>query len=84
MRTTVRLDDGLLTEAKRVARTRGETLTALIERGLRAEITRPRPAPRRRHVKLTTCTARGGLLPGIDLDDMKSVYDRLDGIDDPR
>ena len=38
MRTTVRLDEGLLTKAKQEARKRGETLTSLMERGLRLAI----------------------------------------------
>ena len=38
MRTTVRLDEGLLTKAKQAARKRGETLTSLMERGLRLAI----------------------------------------------
>jgi hypothetical protein len=38
MRTTVRLEDGLLKQAKREAERRATTLTALIEQGLRLAI----------------------------------------------
>ena len=45
MRTTVRLDDALLEQAKREAARRGETVTALIERGLRLVLARPDRRP---------------------------------------
>lgn len=80
MRTTVRLDEGLLTKAKQEARRRGETLTSLIERGLRLAMADAGKRPRAGSVTLTVSTATGGLRPGIDLDDMQSVLDRLDGI----
>ena len=51
MRTTVRLDEGLLREAKAAASRKGETVTALIERGLVAAGQRLVDA-RRRHAAL--------------------------------
>jgi hypothetical protein len=80
MRTTVRLDEGLLTKAKQEARRRGETLTSLMERGLRLAMADAGKRKQAGSVILTVSTATGGLRPGIDLDDMKSVLDRLDGI----
>lgn len=80
MRTTVRLDEGLLTRAKQEARQRGETLTALIERGLRLAIAgsqRRTPAGRSR---LPVSRATGGVKPGVNLDDTGSVLDRLDDL----
>jgi hypothetical protein len=79
MRTTVRLDDRLLEQAKREAARRGETLTALVERGLRLVLARPegRRAPRR--VALPVCAAGGGTLPGVDLDDSAALLDVLEG-----
>ena len=47
MRTTVRLDDALLDQAHREAQRRGETLTALIEKGLRLELAHAKPDRRR-------------------------------------
>ena len=38
MRTTVRLSDELLARSKQEARKRGETLTSLLERGLRLAV----------------------------------------------
>src|SRR5438105_4045575 len=46
MRTTVRLDDALLEQAKREAARRRETLTALIEQGLRLLLAQSRARAR--------------------------------------
>lgn len=80
MRTTVRLDEGLLTRAKAEARRRGTTLTSLIERGLRLVLAAPDDAVRRRLVKLPVSRASGGLQPGVTLDDTSDLLDRLDGL----
>jgi Arc/MetJ family transcription regulator len=76
MRTTIRLDDDLLTRAKRAAIERGTTLTAVIEDALRQALA-VEPARRRKTVSLPTF--RGdGLQPGVDLDDTASLLDLLD------
>jgi hypothetical protein len=80
MRTTVRLEDGLLEQAKREAERRGTTLTALIEQGLRLAIRRPRRVAAQARVKLPVSRARGGTVAGIDLDDSAALLDRMDGI----
>ncbi len=84
MRTTLRLDDALLTEAKKKAAESHRTLTAVIEDALRESFWRKqhRPAKRRR-VRLPTA-GRGGLLPGVDLDNTSALLDRLDGLDGSR
>jgi len=66
MRTTVRLDDVLLRQAKTHAAEHGKTLTALIEEGLRLVLSQPgaRPGARR---KLPISGKKGGTLPGVDL-----------------
>ena len=79
MRTTVRLDDALLERAKREAARRGETLTALIERGLRLVLARPERRPPRRRVQIPVCREGGGTLPGIDLDDSAGLLDIIEG-----
>jgi hypothetical protein len=79
MRTTVRLDDRLLERAKREAARRGETLTGLIERGLRLVLARPQPGHARARAELPVCRAGGGTLPGVDLDDSASLLDVLEG-----
>ncbi len=78
MRTTVRIEDSLLERAKREAARHGETLTALIERGLRLVLARPESHTPRRRAKLPTCAAGGGTLPGVDLDDSASLLDLLE------
>lgn len=77
MRTTVRLDDGLLKEAKRFALEHGCTLTSLIEDGLREVIARKGPAMAARKVKLHTVSG-DGLHAGVDLDDSASLLDGMD------
>lgn len=79
MRTTVRLDEGLLREAKAEASRKGETVTALIERGLRLVLARGRARGRRARITLPVSRATGGTQPGVDLDDSSAVMDRLDG-----
>jgi hypothetical protein len=72
MRTTVRLDDALFEQAKREARRRNETLTSLIEQGLRLILADP-------EVSLPVCTRDGGTLPGVDLNDTSSTLDAMEG-----
>jgi len=79
MRTTVRLDDALLSRAKREAARQDETLTALIERGLRLVLARPERQVPRKPVTLPVCRAGGGTLPGVDLDDSAALLDVVEG-----
>ena len=65
----------LLREAKREASQRGETVTALIERGLRLVLARTARSPRRPRVALPVSRATGGTRPGIDLDDSSALLD---------
>jgi hypothetical protein len=78
MRTTVRLEEGLLREAKAEAARRGETVTALIEKGLRLVLAASRRTPRGVRVILPVSSATGGTRPGVDLDDSDALLDRLD------
>jgi hypothetical protein len=79
MRTTVRLNEGLLRQAKAEASRRGETLTALIERGLRLILSAAERPSQRPRVKIPVSRAAGGTKPGIDLDDSAGLLDRLEG-----
>jgi len=80
MRTTVRLDEHLLRQAKREANERGETLTSLIEQGLRLVLVRSRPqSAGHARVILPVSKARGGTLPGVDLNDSAAILDRMEG-----
>ena len=77
MRTTIRLDDGLLDEAKRLAVRHGTTLTAIIEESLRERLARSRAVAPGQRTRLKT-TGEGGVLPGIDLDDSASLLEMMD------
>jgi hypothetical protein len=76
MRTTVRLEDGLLDQARREAQRRGQTLTALIDQGLRMVLAQP-PRRRKRFV-LPVSRQTGGLQPGVDLNNSVALWDLLD------
>lgn len=78
MRTTVRLDEGLLEQARREAARRGVTLTSLIEQGLRMALRRQRLPSRAERVQLPVSRATGGVLPGIDLNDSADLLDQMD------
>jgi Arc/MetJ family transcription regulator len=77
MRTTIRLDDELLTRAKRAALERGTTLTAIIEDALRQALM-PRSDSKREDFALPTFRGNG-LQPGVDLDDSASLLDLMEG-----
>ena len=79
MRTTVRLEEGLLRDAKAEATRRGETVTALIERGLRLVLAGGRRKRRRARVKLPVSRATGGTRRGVNIDDTSAWLDLLDG-----
>ena len=79
MRTTIRLPDTLLLDAKREAVRCGMPLSAIIEKSLRARLARTTAEPRTR-VRLTT-TGHGGMRPGIDLDDSASLLDLMDAVE---
>jgi hypothetical protein len=79
MRTTVRLDEGLLERARHEAARRGVTLTSLIQQGLQLVLRRPFRRSERRTVVLPECRAGGGALPGVDLNDSAALLDRMDG-----
>lgn len=79
MRTTIRLDDRLVAQAKREAARRGETLTALFERALRLALAKQPSRSKRARVELPVSSAGGGTLPGVDLDDSASLLDVLEG-----
>jgi len=66
MRTTVRIREDLLRQAKNRAAAEGRTLTSLIEDGLALILTRPKTG-RRKRVVLPVSKASGGVLSGVDL-----------------
>lgn len=54
------------------------TLTALIEQGLRLAMTRPVAPGKAQKVSLPVCRSGGGTLPGVDLNDSASLLDRME------
>jgi hypothetical protein len=77
MRTTVRLDDALLRDAKRLAAKTGQSLTSVIEDALREKLMRRKALAK--GVKATFPTSRGrGLRPGIDLDHSAALLDVME------
>ena len=77
MRTTVRLKDALLRDAKRFAAETGQSLTSVIEDALREKLMRRKAAPKA--VKATFPIFRGrGLRPGIDLDNSAVLLDVME------
>jgi hypothetical protein len=80
MRTTVRLDETLMKRAKGEAARRGETLTSLIEEGLRLVLAQSTKRAERAEVQLPVCPMEGGTLPGVDIANSSDLLDRLEGI----
>jgi hypothetical protein len=82
MRTTINLPDDLILQAKKAALEAHTTLTEIIGDALRAALAKRRRKTPRKEFKLTTF-GKGGVLPGVDLDDTSALLDLMDGIDDP-
>ncbi len=76
-RTTVRLPHDLLSRAKRKAAAEGRTLTSLIADGLRMALADNRRPARSKRVPRVS-KASGGLLPGIDIADSRSLQESDD------
>jgi hypothetical protein len=77
MRTTIRVDDSLLRQAKAAAAASGRSLNDLIVDAIRAALS-VRPAATRAGEPLPTYKGRG-LQPGVDLDDSVALADLMDG-----
>ena len=81
MRTTIRLDENLLAEAKQRAARSGMTLTAVIEEALRESFSRRerRDQPPAR----LPAWGKGWVLPGVDLDDSAALLELMEREDAP-
>ncbi len=75
-RTTVRLPEQLLKQAKRKAAAEGRTLTSLIEDGLRLVVADKPTLPGRVMPRLST--AIGGPRPGIDISNSAQLQELED------
>jgi len=78
LRATVRLPEELLIHAKRKAAAEGRTLTSLIEEGLRRVVAEERHASPAKRKLPRVSTARGTVMPGIDLDDFLAIQEMDD------
>jgi Family of unknown function (DUF6364) len=77
MKTTLDLDDDLITRAKSQAARERKSLTALIEEGLRLRLRR-RPITRSGRVNLPVFRGGRGFVAGIDPSVNRSIYDAAD------
>lgn len=76
MRTTLQLDDDLVTEAKVVAARTGRTLSQVIEDALRRTLAPRAGAPR---VPAVLPTSPGTPRDGVDIADNQVLRDVMDG-----
>jgi hypothetical protein len=84
MRTTIRLDEHLLRDAKALAAESGTTLTAVIEDALRQCLaSRKRSQDRSDSFQPTTCDL-GTTRPGVDLDNSDQLLEWMESGENPR
>ena len=78
MKTTIELPDDLFIAAKRRAAEDRSTLRAIVERGVRAQLQRPKNHRKRAAAPVIRwVTVDGGLPRGLDLEDRAAMHDWL-------
>lgn len=78
MRTTLNLESELLYEIKMRAAAEQKSLTRIFEEALRAYLAYfQKPAA---PFKLNILTKKGRLMPGVDLADRDSLYQKMEGV----
>ena len=77
MRISIRLDDALLSEAKRYAAKTGYTVTGLIEDALRETLARHAANGARKRIEVTTFGG-SGVRPGVNLGSNAALLDLMD------
>ncbi len=83
VRTTIRLDEQLLRDAKKHAAETGRTLTAVIEDAVRESLARgKRQDSENKKFSLPTFNM-GPPLPGVDLDNSAALLELMEEGDDP-
>jgi hypothetical protein len=82
MRTTIRLDDRLLADAKQWAAQTGRTFTAIVEDALRETLARRKKTGKPKWTPLPRDGA-GGLRPGVSLDHTADLLELMDERDAP-
>ena len=78
MKTTLNINDQLLTEAKAFAARRRTSLTRLIEEGLQLRLRAESDAAPRPRVPLPVFKGRGGLIAGVDPFSNRSLREAAD------
>lgn len=77
MRTTIRLDDSLLRDAKAMAARAGTSLNDFIEDAVRVAVRAP-SSPSAPQIDLPVYRGGHGLLPGVNLDSGAALLDVMD------
>jgi hypothetical protein len=77
MRTTVRLDEDLMSAVKKYAAEKGLTITSVLDQALREMLTRRNKLENRKRAKLPTFSGKG-LQPGVDLDDSDALLELME------
>jgi hypothetical protein len=80
VRTTIKIDDGLLADAKAQAARSGRTLNEVVEDALRESLARRDRAVRESAIELPTFSG-SRLAPGVDLDDSSALLELMEGTD---
>jgi len=83
MRTTINLPDDLILQAKKAALETDTTLTEIIANAVREALARREKKTRQKDLRLVTY-GKGGVAPGVDLDDTSSLLDLMDADDSRR
>jgi hypothetical protein len=78
MRTTIKIDDALLAEAKQMAVESDRTLSDVVEEALRERLARRQLVSGRQRISLPT-SGGGGLMPGVDLASDASLLELMEG-----
>ena len=78
MKTTLDINDELLTKAKELSARERKSLTALIEEGLRLRLRPPRRKARASSRVLPVFRGKGGLVPGVNPRSNRSMLEAAD------
>lgn len=73
MKTTVEISDSLMAEARALAKREGITLRVLLEAGLHRELSERERNLKKEPYKLPDRRKGGGVKPGIDLSDWRTI-----------
>jgi hypothetical protein len=79
MKTTLDLNDALLTEAKALAARQRTTLTRVIEEGLQIRLRAQRMKPKSGLLRLPVYKGKGGLARGVNPTSNQSMLEAADG-----